>query len=111
MIVTNRDFSVKSSTHQRCLAVLCLIREKQTVGRTRDAIAERSGWPIQTVCWRVSQLLDAGLVVETDVTRLTRSNRSATVLVSIDHVRNVMEQMDVGSMEPKRPEIATKEMD
>jgi len=47
---------------------------------TRDELSVRTGVPINVVTPRVRELLDAGRIVETGRTRLTRAGREAKLL-------------------------------
>lgn len=68
----------------RLAAILQCIRAAGTNGRTRNEIEIALGVKIQSVCPAVVQLLDAGLIRETDQTRPTTSGRAAKVLVAVD---------------------------
>ena len=50
---------------------------------TRDELSVRTGVPINVVTPRVRELLDAGRIVETGRTRLTRAGREAKLLASV----------------------------
>lgn len=62
--------------------VLAYVRIKGLCGATREEIAAGCRMPIQTVCGRVKELLDAGLLRESDTKRTTVAGVAAKVVVA-----------------------------
>jgi predicted ArsR family transcriptional regulator len=61
--------------------VLRALREAAN-GLTREQVAEQTGISLQAVCARCGQLLEAGLIRSTGMTRQGRYGRSAEVLMA-----------------------------
>lgn len=79
----NRD--TKPTHSGQRLRVLKHIERMDSVGATRDEIADALNLPISTVCGRVNELLDPRWpdVFETDQRRPTRYGKPAVVVVAV----------------------------
>jgi hypothetical protein len=86
--ITSREAAAKADAKQpsRLRAILDLVKRRRSYGCTRQEIADSLGLLIQSVCSPVRQLLDSGLVIETEEQRPTRNGAKAAVLKSPEHV-------------------------
>jgi len=72
---------VTASTPSRRDRVAAFVLSRGPRGATRDEISIALQLPIQSVCHPVNYLLHAGVLIETNRTRLTRYGSPAAVLV------------------------------
>lgn len=77
---TRRDAFKTSNRITNQDRVLSFVRLCGERGSTREEISSGTGLGIQSVTPAVSQLLRLGLLIESGVTRLTQSGKSAAVL-------------------------------
>jgi hypothetical protein len=71
----------KDTLTMRCQQVLDFFRERQGYGAISDEVFRFLKLPVQSISARMSELKAAGLIVETELIRLTRWNNRATVCV------------------------------
>lgn len=74
--------SVEPHLGRLCAMVVRYVRSQGARGATSDEVEEALGLRHQTASARLKQAKDLGVLVETDMRRLTRSGRKAAVLVA-----------------------------
>ncbi|MGB9105709.1 MAG: hypothetical protein WCC59_13190 [Terriglobales bacterium] len=88
-------FDTSTAAHQRiastkqetCTRILRLAFERATFGITADEVAEAFHCPHNHTSPRITELVKAGLLVETGRTRLTRAGSRAQVLVHFEFAK------------------------
>jgi hypothetical protein len=79
---------VRDSTYQEILGevtgvhreVVQKLRDLGSIGATRHELAHLLNRPISSMCGRIHELEDAGIVIETGETRPTQYGKEATVV-------------------------------
>ncbi len=78
----HRSIVLSKATMRR--RVVAYVRERGELGATSDEIEAALGMPHQTVSARITEAKAGGELVKSGDRRLTRSGRSAAVLVAAD---------------------------
>jgi predicted transcriptional regulator len=87
---------VRDATYQEILGevtgvhreVLKKLRELGEIGATRHELAQMLNRPISSMCGRIHELEEAGLVVESGETRITQYGKEATVVRLSERLSN-----------------------